>query len=76
MELHPILDVGDEPSLNLWYVISCADPPCSRVGQACVFDRDSSRLFVVGGADPSTTYNDVCRYTFLFWNLMYSEIQI
>ena len=61
MELHPILEVGDEPLLNLWYVVSCAGPPCPRVGQACVFDEDENNLIVIGGADPSATYSDIFR---------------
>ena len=65
MELHPILDVTDEPLCNLWYVVSCADPPCPRVGQACVFKEDDHSIYILGGADPSTTYNDVFKYVFV-----------
>ena len=61
MELHPILDLGHEPLFNLWYVISCPDAPCCRVGQACAFDQRTNCLFVIGGADPSTAYNDIFR---------------
>lgn len=60
MELHPILEKGDEPSCNLWYVLSASGAPSCRVGQACTFDADCC-LYVIGGADPSTAFSDCFR---------------
>lgn len=69
MELHPILECGDGPSNGLWYVISSKNCPESRVGQACVArTREFSpndELLVFGGANPSSTFNDVYRYIYL-----------
>ena len=61
MELHPILEAGGKPLSNLWYVLSSGSSPCPRVGQACVYEENNKNLFVIGGADPSATYNDVFR---------------
>lgn len=66
MDFHPILEKGDEPSPGLWYVISSPNPPSPRVGQACTCSRssedDGSHLYILGGADPSTTYKQVYKF--------------
>lgn len=71
MEIHPILECGDRPSADLWYVISPDKNPQSRVGQACVARNNSTNgtheILTIGGANPSATFSDVYR---LDWGTM------
>ena len=70
MELHPIIEPGDRPLFNLWYVVSSINPPSQWVGHACGFQKENNKFYVLGGADPSGTYDDIYRQvavqTFLF----------
>ncbi|XP_076823041.1 rab9 effector protein with kelch motifs-like isoform X1 [Clavelina lepadiformis] len=65
MELHPILESGQEPKSNLWYVISSLNAPSPRVGQSCVFIHKTHSINIIGGADPSTTHDDIFRLDLL-----------
>lgn len=64
MELHPILDKGVVPNKGLWYVLATEGScPSMRVGHTCTYikgDRaeDNGRLYVIGGADPSGSFQD------------------
>lgn len=65
MELHPILESGEPAKTGLWYIISSPNPPCARVGQACVYcgpeeveNESEYSIFIIGGANPSVVFQD------------------
>nr|XP_039268948.1 rab9 effector protein with kelch motifs-like [Styela clava]XP_039268949.1 rab9 effector protein with kelch motifs-like [Styela clava] len=78
MDLHPILECGDNPTNGLWYVVSPDKSPESRVGQACVArtsqqSNGADEIIAIGGANPSATFSDVYR---LNWKtLQWTQIE-
>ena len=67
MELHPILEQGNRPTRNLWYVLSAlGDSPSMRVGHTCTYvpshkpEGGSGKLYVIGGANPDGAFAETC----------------
>ncbi|KAL5012726.1 hypothetical protein ScPMuIL_011277 [Solemya velum] len=64
MELHPILDKGVVPNKGLWYVLATEGScPSMRVGHTCTYLKgertgDNGKLYVIGGADPSGSFQE------------------
>lgn len=68
MELYPIYDENVQISSNIWYSISgLGESPFMRVGHTIVHikssisndENDKGKLYVIGGANPSGSFNDV-----------------
>lgn len=77
MELHPILECGENVSKGLWYVVSSGTSPESRVGQACIArtkeTSGTDEVLAIGGANPSATFADVYR---LDWgSLQWTQVE-
>ncbi len=53
-----------DPAANTWAQISPAGAlPVARSGQALAYDSSKGRLFLFGGADGATYFNDIWTYT-------------
>jgi hypothetical protein len=63
MELYPIYDENVSISSNIWYSISgIGESPFMRVGHSCIHvgsENDKGKLYIVGGANPSGSFNDI-----------------
>lgn len=68
MELYPIYDESTAISPNIWYSVSgLGESPFMRVGHSMVHHRageesSKGKLYIIGGANPSGSFNEV--YTF------------
>ena len=69
-DFHPILDAGDNPRPNQWYVVSpegsgSCSAPCQRVGACANFVTDDSerggggRVLISAGAAPEGLCSDI-----------------
>ncbi len=65
MELYPIYDENVQISSNIWYSISgFGESPFMRVGHTMVHinsnnENDKGKLYLIGGANPSGSFNDI-----------------
>ncbi|XP_066223277.1 rab9 effector protein with kelch motifs isoform X3 [Saccopteryx leptura] len=65
MKLLPVLEPGDKPKKATWYTLTPpGESPCARVGHSCSYlppvgDAKRGKVFIVGGADPNTSFSDV-----------------
>jgi N-acetylneuraminic acid mutarotase len=79
MELFPIYEENTKISENLWYSISgIGESPFMRVGHTIVHVRDQDdkldkgKFYIIGGANPSESFNDV--YCFDFAKLNWDKL--
>ena len=66
MELHPILEQGNQPARDIWYVLSAfGNSPSARVGHTCTHVpshelNSAGKLYVIGGANPDGAFAETC----------------
>ena len=67
-DFHPILEAGDNPRPNQWYIVSpegsnLCSAPCQRVGACANFvtgeSEEGGRVFISAGAAPEGLCSDI-----------------